>query len=212
MQFYAKLIRISTRSQQKFLTNIVNICKNHQQSALLAMDCMNKSIDGNTMGSKMPRNDGDQFKGIVGAVREIEIANIGFPHVQGSSICILADSDNDFAAEEKGDESIWHNMMNYAEAELRASAAFSSSTVGSNMNADSLNYDEAPATITAQSGDKLIDEFIMEIDKEEREAEYRERQKRKDSLRNPKVCVSFPIFIYTTLSDTQLIHFFESLF
>ena len=79
-------------------------------------------------------------------------------------------------------------MMNYAEAELRASAAFLSSTVSSNMNADSLNYNEAPATITAQSGDELIDEFIMEIDKEEREAEYRERQKRKGSSRNPEVC------------------------
>ena len=52
---------------------------------------------------------------------------------------ILANSDNDFATEEKGDESIWHDMMNYSGTELRASAAFSSSTVGSNMNADSLN-------------------------------------------------------------------------
>lgn len=193
MQFYAKLIRtigggrISSRSQQKFLTNIVNICKDHQPSALLAIDRMNESIDVNILGSTMPRNDSDKLKGIIGAVREIEIANIGFPHVQGSSICILADSANDSAAEEKGDESIWHDMMNYAEAELRASAAVSPSTVGSEMNGDSPICNGVSATLLTQSGDELIDKVIMEIDKEEREAEYRERQKRKGSSRNPEV-------------------------
>jgi hypothetical protein len=194
------------------LTNIVNICKDHPTAALVAIDRMNENSDDNTIGS-MPRNVGDALKGFTYAVREIEISNIGFPHVQDSSIHVCVDIAGDG---EKGDESLWRDMMNCAEAELRASATVSSSTFGSDMNEYSSHGDDVPAPPMAHSGDEFIDKVITEIDKEEREAEYRERQKRKGKLRNPEIratseplAVTFslknPLGLDIELTDMQLV-------
>jgi hypothetical protein len=219
MQFYAKLIRtigdgrISVRSQQKFLANIVNICKFHQPSAFVAIDRMNESSDVDAINREVPRNVRDALKCFTGAVREIEISNIGFPNVHDSSIRVYADITGD---KEKGDKSVWRDMMNCAEAELRASAAVSSSSLDSYINESSHNDDGVPAPPMAHSGDDFIDKVIVEIDKEEREAEYRERQKRKGNLRNPEVratseplAVTFslknPLGLEIELADMQLV-------
>ena len=205
MQFYAKLIRmigdgrISVRSQQKFLTNIINICKDHQPSALVAIDRMNKSSDDDNIGSKKPINVLDALNRFTGGVREIEISNIGFPHVQDSSIRVYVDIAGD---EEKGDETLWRDLMNCAEAELRASAAVSSTTFDSDINEYSSHDDGLPVPPMAHSGDEYIDKVITEIDKEEREAEYRERQKRKGNLRNPEVrATSEPLAVTFSLKN-----------
>jgi len=207
MQFYVKLIRtvgggrISARSQQKFFTNIVNICKDHQQSAFLAIDRMNETSDGQGISGNMTSRVEDALKMITGGIREIEIANIGFPQVLDTSIRVFAQSANESAGE-MGDELIWQDMMNCAEAELRASAVISSATNVAHINADLINGDGVPVALTVQSGDELIDKVIVEIDKEEYEAEIRERQKRKGNLRNPEArSLSEPLTVTFSLKN-----------
>ena len=207
MQFYVKLIRtiggggISARSQEKFFTNIINICKDHQQSAFLAIDRMNETSDAKAIGGNMTAYVEDALKMITGGIREIEIANIGFPQVLDTSIRVFAQSANESAVE-KGDELIWQDMINCAEAELRASAVVSSATNEFTVNADLTNDDGVPVALTARSGDELIDKVIVEIDKEEHEAEIRERQKRKGNLRSPEVrSLSEPLTVTFSLKN-----------
>ena len=228
MQFYAKLIgmmdggRVSVRSQQKFLNHIVNICKEHQSSALVAIDRMNKSnAQSNVEGSAAAEET--MVKGFSDAVRQIEISNIGFPAVQDSSISVRVagagnscvslghsdslltmEDDNNSSSSGKGDEAVWQDMTICAEAELRSSSAVISPTINSDTNDQSSSHDdnglEAPPL--AHSGDELIDKVITEIDKEERDAEYRERQKRKGVIRTPEVrAMSEPLSVSFSLKN-----------
>ena len=200
MQFYAKLIgmagggRVSVRSQQKFLNHIVNICKDHESAAIVAIDRMNNINQGGE-NSESRRVEG-MLKGFTDAVRQIEISNIGFPHVQDSSLQVRVDitgnsamslhrSDSTLASSSDGEETVWQDMSHCADAELRAFAI--SSTVGISSNNHTEHSEDGPAPPAAHSGDDLIDRVITEIDKEEREAEHRERQKKKGGVRTPEV-------------------------
>jgi len=234
LQFYAKLIgmagggRVSVRSQQKFLNHICNICRDHPAEALVATDRMNSSSG---IGNAVDGAEDISLKGFTNSVRQIEISNIGFPHVQDSSIQICVDStgtnssvtlgrSDSLPIEEKegndsgpsssgneGDESVWQDMINCTEAEMRSSARISISNEHS-------SHDDGPA----HSGDdqSIIESVITEIDKEERDAEYRERQKRKSNVRAPEVrstfeplCVTFslnnPLGLDIELMDMQLV-------
>ena len=211
MQFYANLIgttgkgagRVSVKSQQKFLNHIVNVCGEHREDALVAIDRINSVVEGK-------RTADDVLKGFTAAAfREIELSNIGFPRVIDSSIRVCVDgtgsgssnslvslgrsdslpimTDDGFGSlSDKGDESVWQDMMNCTEAELRLAGVPSTVTAGGaggNSSEHNSSHDDgggpAPSLPSAHSGDKMIDTVIMEIDKEERDAEYRERQKRK---------------------------------
>lgn len=234
MQFYAKLVgagggRVSVRSQQKFINHIVDICKDHPSSALVAIDRMSYSgseeSEGNDVSGTTPTLE-DVLKGFTDAARDIEISNIGFPRVEDTSLKICAENtrdssisfgrsdsfvDNGTGASSKGDELVWQDMTNCAEAELRASAI--SSVASTNGNAPDEGGPEPPPV---HSGDETIDRVIMEIDKEERDAEYRERQKRKGKVGSPEVratseplAVSFslsnPLGLEVSLTDMQLV-------
>ena len=123
---------------------------------------MNETSDGGNMTTpNMITRVEDALKMITGGIREIEIANIGFPQVLDTSIRVFAQSANESAVE-KGDELIWQDMINCAEAELRASAFVSSATNESTINADLTNDDGVPVALTAQSGDELIDKVVVD--------------------------------------------------
>jgi hypothetical protein len=162
---------------------------------------MNETSNGKAIGGNMITRVEDALKMITGGIREIEIANIGFPQVLDTSIRVFAQSANESAVE-KGAELIWQDMINCAEAELRASVVVSSATNESTINADFTNDDGVPVALTAQSGDELIDKVVVEIDKEEHEAEIRERQKRKGNLRSPEVrSLSEPLTVTFSLKN-----------
>ena len=204
MQIYAKLIgsaaggRVSVRSQEKFLNHIVDICRDQKAEALIAVDRMGYN----------PSNGQSNLTRLNSNVQQIEISNVGFPNVEDSSVRIYADnSDNasvllgradSLAANASGssgtgDESVWQEMMICAESELRASS------VSSRIDA---NEEESNKPISAQSDNDVIDRIISEIDKEEREAEYRERQKRKGNARTVEVrATSEPIAVSFTLTN-----------
>jgi hypothetical protein len=97
----------------------------------------------------------------------------------------------------KGDEAVWQDMINCAEAELRASAMSSAPKFIENNNNDG-----GPAQVPVHSGDETIDRVIMEIDKQERNAEYRERQQRKGKNGTPEVrATSEPIAVSFSLCN-----------
>lgn len=206
MQFYAKLIgsagggRVSVRSQQKFLNHLVEICRDNKAEALIAVDRMGYSpSDVQGMMSEL-NND----------LQQIEISNVGFPDVDDSSVRIYADNSdnasvllgradsiaaNATSVSGTGDESVWQDMIICAESELRASSVSSSIT-------NVTNDDESKNPIQVGSGNETIDRIIAEIDKEEREAEYRERQKRKGNARTVEVrATSEPIVVSFTVTN-----------
>ena len=219
MQFYAKLIgmlggRVSVRSQQKFLNHIVNICKEYPSSALVAIDRMEQ---GDIDGEHSSRCVDDVLKSSSGdAVRQIELSNIGFPAVQDSSIgirvssasnsCVTLGHSDSLASEDgsgQGTESVWQDMMICAEAEVSSSIS-SSIVIDNNSNSDnpSSHDDSGPAVPLAHSGDALIDKVISSIDKEERDAEYRDRQKRKGGVRTAEVrATSEPLSVTFSLKN-----------
>jgi len=207
MQFYAKLIgsagggRVSVRSQQKFLNHLVDICREQKAEALIAVDRMGYNpSDGQGILTQL-NND----------LLQIEISNVGFPNVEDSSVRIYADNSDKasvllgradslvadvMGSSVTGDESVWQDMMICAGSELRASY------ISSSIDANSTNEEESNKPISAHSGDEMIDRIISEIDKEEREAEYRERQKRKGNARTVEVrATSEPIAVSFTLSN-----------
>ncbi len=235
MQFYAKLMsggRVSIRSQQKFLKNIINICKDCQPAALVAIDRVNKSCEDGNVAS-MVATTWAGMEDVADFERQIEISNIGFPDVQDSSIRVSIDSagvsyvsmgrsDSLLSIEEtdsfseKGDESVWQEMINCAEAEIRSSTT--ESVAGNDQNlSESSCHDEGEVTSPmSRCGNEWIDKVITEIDKEEREVEYRERQKRKGSASTPEIravseplAVTFsvknPLGLDIELNDIQLV-------
>jgi len=220
MQFYAKLIgmlggRVSVRSQQKFLNHIVNICKDHPSSALVAIDRMEQ---GDIEGEQSSRCVDDVLKSSSGdVVRQIELSNIGFPAVQDSSIgirvssagnsCVTLGHSDSLASEDgsgQGAESLWQDMMICAEAEVSSSISSSIDTTTNNISGDkpSSHDDNGPTVPLAHSGDALIDKVISSIDKEERDAEYRDRQKRKGGVRTAEVrATSEPLSVTFSLKN-----------
>ena len=231
MQFYAKLIsegggRVSVRSQQKFVNHIIDICKDHQPAAMIAVDRMRSEMTS--------EGNGDLHPCIENLLREntnvkpIEISNLGFPRVDDSSIrvcventrdsCIsIGRSDSTVSKESSaGDESVWQDMINCAEAELRAWAMAAVPKLEDDTN------DGAQQTqLCVQSGDENIDRVILEIDKQERDAEYRERLKRRGKGGTPEVrstsepiLVSFsvrnPLGIDVELTGMQLVATLDS--
>jgi len=207
MQFYAKLIgsagggRVSVRSQQKFLNHLVEICREQKAEALIAVDRMGYNpSDGQGILTQL-NND----------LQQIEISNVGSPNVEDSSVRIYADNSdqasvllgradslatNALGSSGTGDDSVWQDMMICAESELRASS------VSSSIDVNSSNEEESNKPISAHSGDEMIDRIILEIDKEEREAEYRERQKRKGNARTVEVrATSEPIAVSFILTN-----------
>ena len=203
MQFYAKLIsagggRVSVRSQQKFVNHLIDICRDHQSSAVIAVDRMNIDSKDDIVDCLL--------SGFTGAVKPIEISNLGFPCVEDSSIRVCVENTRDSCISigrsdstvskdsSKGDETVWQDMMNCAEAELKASAISSVAKLPED--------DSGEARPTVHSGDENIDRVIMEIDKQERDAEYRERQKRKGKCGTPEVrATSEPIAVSFSLSN-----------
>jgi hypothetical protein len=235
MQFYAKLMsggRVSIRSQQKFLKNIIHICKDYQPAALVAIDRMNKSCEDDDLANMVPKTCAG-MEGVADSKRQIEISNIGFPDVQDSSIRVSIDSAGVYCVSmgrsdsllsieekdsfpEKGDEWVWQEMINCAEAETRSSATDSIVSIDQNLSESSCHDEEEVATPMSHSGDEWIDKVITEIDKEEREVEYRERQKRKGSANTPEIravseplAVTFsvknPLGLDIELNDIQLV-------
>jgi len=198
MQFYAKLIgsagggRVSVRSQQKFLNHLVEICRDQKADALVAVDRMGYN----------PSDGRDNAPQLSNDFQQIEISNVGFPNVDDSSVRILADgradslASNTMGSSGTGDESVWQDMMICAESELRASS------ISSSNDANGTSGEESNNSNPANSGNEMIDRIISEIDKEEREAEYRERQKRKGNAQTVEVrSTSEPITVSFTLTN-----------
>lgn len=203
MQFYAKLIsagggRVSVRSQQKFVNHIVDICRDHSSYAIIAVNRMNDGFNNNTI----------DLGAFADVDKPIEIYNLGFPRVEDSSIRVYVENTRDNCISigradstiskdsAKGDEAVWQDMMNCAEAELRASKM---------LSAPKLSEEDTTEGETSQlvhTGDENIDRVIMEIDKQERDAEYRERQNRKGKGGTPEVrATSEPIAVSFSLSN-----------
>ena len=231
MQFYAKLIsegggRVSVRSQQKFVNHIIDICKDHKSAAMIAVNRMNAEMNSKEHDDLPPYIE--KILRENAHVQPIEISNFGFPRVDDSSIrvcventrdsCILIGRSDSTVSKESstGDESVWQDMMNCAEAELRASAMSAATKLE-----DDTNDGGQQSRLCVQSGDDSIDRVILEIDRQERDAEYRERLKRKGKGGTPEVrstsepiSVSFsvhnPLGIDVVLTEMQLVATLDS--
>ena len=233
LQFYARLVgtagggRVSVRSQQKFLNHIVSICRDHEEEALVAVDRMSEH--------GLPRRLEEVLKGSNGGVRrQIELPNIGLPHVQDSSVRVCAasaaggatadslfttaidDGENEVLghSDGSGDKRVWQDMTHCVDAEARAVAAG-----GRDFDhAASHLTDGTPSSAGAPEGsdaDAMIAAVLTGIDAEERDAELCARTRRRGApapaaraTREPlavRCTLSNPLGLTVALEDVQLV-------
>ena len=197
-ELYAKLVantgngRVSIKSQQKFLDNLLKICRGFESNALDSIEKMKLSLhqDGK---NKSFKDEGDEvLKCTPGARRVLEIPEINIPHICDDSIHIekysLSNHEDSiqFGTPSHGSEEIWHELMNSTEAELKTMSDYSK---------------KDPQSLPSP---KILTERVLKsIDEEHSKAMYSARSK-KDSA-NPSTPVvrarMEPITVSFTISN-----------
>jgi len=212
LQLYAKLVgttgggRVSVRSQQKFLSHLVDICRGFKDDALIGADRMWDADDDD--GSTKKTNDKsnstvnafeDVLRVTPDAMRLLEIPNMDLPRVLDSSLAVSVEdaavagdrgATLTFGTVSPGTESVWQDLMCSVQAELRA---------------DAENNDD-------------IETVIDEIDKEKADLAFLARSKERAgaSAAAPEVrarmepltvkfAMSNPLSVQIQLSEIQLV-------
>mmetsp|Transcript_22289 Transcript_22289/g.55070 ORF Transcript_22289/g.55070 Transcript_22289/m.55070 type:complete len:1626 (+) Transcript_22289:223-5100(+) len=208
---YAKLVgtssggKVSAKSQQKFLSHLLEICENHPKPALAGADRM-------AVPPKIPNNEreafrNDQLERIVhvirftmGASRVLQLPYMNLPLIVDSSVRIWTHAEQHFVGDakqgeersamdffgtvSKGKESIWQELEIMSKAELNAS--------------DSTKpvLDETITSALSKVKDPKHRRVIAQVDKEKQNQSMIERSKRKGSIKPkpPKRAKGEPLF------------------
>ena len=188
LQLYARLlgsvcIRVSPKSQEKFLSHLAEICRDFTKKAILGADRMAGSMKMNP--SDRNRYCMDRFESIAricrstkSASRFVEIPNLHLPLILEDSVRVV--SENDISPEEEtvpfsrgigGDPEEWKDLELTMKSEIRASETDSDSSA---QNANKF---------LAQIDDHWVQQVIAEIDKENATELMLERSRRATSHR-----------------------------
>ena len=161
VELYSKLVgtrsggRVSTKSQQKFVQHLQEICLEHTEKAMVGADHMAQE---NYVG-RLERIE-HILQATEGASRVLELPNMDLPSVDDSSVKVTVDSEQvhhdipSFGSLGEGDPSVWEELKCHAEAELKAVDPNSDFRIG----------DGSPTL--AKIEDPLIRKVVAAIDKE----------------------------------------------
>ncbi len=191
-ELYATLVattgngRVSVKSQQKFLENLLRICRGFENDTLNGIEKMKFMSK-----SKKLKEEGDQvLHDTPGSYRVLEVHDINIPHIHDGSISVetsqLASfSDSiQFGTPSQGLEAIWQEMMNSTEAELNAMSEY-----------NNFDYQSLP------SSKILTEKVISKLDEEYAKAIFAAKSKKNLSL-NPIVRAKMePITVSFTISN-----------
>jgi hypothetical protein len=222
LQLYCKLVgsseggRVSIKSQQKFVTNLLEICNDHKKAALAAADRM--AAPAHLSGSQRDAVRKKRLDRIVqvirytkSASRVLELPNVDLPRIDDSTVSVLAedaahhrqDSVAGFGEADIGSEEVWDDLTLKTIAELKASQTTHRSIVYSK--------------ILRKIEDPDIRRMIALIDKEKIYRSMQERNKKSSTyIDNARVravmepiavefVISNPLGIPVDLCDLQLV-------
>eukprot|EP00977_Amphora_coffeiformis_P006112 scaffold1323_cov160-Amphora_coffeaeformis.AAC.17 len=226
LQLYAKLLgstnggRVSVKSQQKFVTHLLEICNEHPKKALAGADRM--AAASTLQGGERDQARKARLDRIVQVIRftktasrVLELPNMDLPLVDDSTVTVIADEGARLGTEEerligtpsRGSPDVWDQLTLEATAELRA--RLSESSQGSN--------DDTTNRLLARIENAEIRRVIAEIDKDKAKRAKSERAKRSANykpeppvraLQEP-ITVEFtvwnPLGIPVDLNDMQLV-------
>ncbi|KAL3943892.1 MAG: hypothetical protein SGBAC_002050 [Bacillariaceae sp.] len=229
---YAKLVgtssggKVSAKSQQKFLSHLLEICENHPKPALAGSDRM-------AVPPKIPNNEreafrNDQLERIVhvirftmGASRVLQLPYMNLPLIVDTSVRIWTHAEQHFVGDakqgeerqemdffgtaSKGKESIWQELEVMSKAELKAS-----------VTSESV-LDETITSALSKIKDPKHRRVITQVDKEKQNRNMLERSKRKGSIKpkpvirakgEPLFCdfqMKNPLAVDIFMTDIQLV-------
>ena len=158
---YAKLVgtrsggRVSTKSQQKFIQHLVEICQGHTGMAMVGSDRM---VTENRT-DRLERIE-QVLESTPGATRVLELPNMDLPAVDDSSVTVSVETKQVqrdvpcFGTIQEGDKAVWEELMCHADAELKAVDP-----------AASINLGQGSSTL-ASIEDPLTRKVIAAIDKD----------------------------------------------
>ena len=210
LQLYAKLVgsteggRVSVKSQQKFVTHLLQICNEHKKKALVGADRM--VAPAKLSGAQRDAFRQEQLDRIVqvirytkSASRVLELPNIDLPRVDDSSVTVIAEEAShhrqeipSFGEASAGSQEVWDDLTLRMSAELRATDP--SLTLG-----DKIVFNKALAVIEDPEILRVV--ALMEMEKSSRSKA--ERMKRSESYKDsaPVRALKEPIAVEFTLSN-----------
>lgn len=226
LQLYAKLLgstsggRVSVKSQQKFVTHLLEICNEHPKKALAGADRM--AAASTLQGGERDQVRKARLNRIVQVIRftktasrMLELPNMDLPMVDDATVSLVADEgarrgvegDRSIGTSSRGSPEVWEQLTLEASAELRAH--LSETSQGSN--------DDTTHRLLARIESTQIRRVIGEIDKDKAKRAMNDRAKRSASykpkppvraLKEP-ITVEFtminPLGIPVDLNDVQLV-------
>lgn len=224
LQLYAKLVgsteggRVSSKSQQKFVNHLLEICNEHPKKALVGADRM--AASSKLSGAERDAVRKERLDRIVqvirytkSASRVLELPNIDLPGVHDSTVAVVADETAHlervpcFGFAQRGTDEIWDELELSATAELKAIDQSTKAQVD----------DDAISSALAKIDDPMLRRVVALIDKEKFSRSRLERAKRSATHKeNPPVraemeplvvefAVSNPLAIPIDLADMQVV-------
>lgn len=199
LQLYAKLLgtteggRVSIKSQQKFLANLVEICNDHRKKALAGVDRMAASSKV-TSAEERKAIRKENLDRIVQAIqytrsasRVLEIPNMDLPCISDSSVVVIAEEEvtlehrqntsiPHFGVAKLGSQEVWDELMLWTMAELKAAKIY-------NL-ADSDNVSPSIRKALQKIDDEEIRNVIILVEKEKEKRAMEERSKRRGKINN----------------------------
>ena len=227
LQLYAKLLgstnggRVSVKSQQKFVTHLLEICNEHPKKALAAADRMAASPTLEVGERDKARKE--RSERIVQVIRFtktskriLELPNMDLPLVDDASVTVIADEGGTRSNDEeirsigkarRGSPEVWDQMSLEASAEL----------ISYNAESSQGKNDDITNRLLARIDNTEIRRVVAEIDKAKTKRAMQERAKRSASykpkppvraLQEPikvEFTVRNPLGIPVDLNDIQLV-------
>jgi hypothetical protein len=210
-ELYAKLVastgkgRVSVKSQQKFLDNLLKICRGFESQALRGIENVKRGLEvtGNSASFKY---EGDEVLKLTPNTRRIlEIPEINIPHVHDNSLVVESCSMNNlddaiqFGTACNGIEEKWQDLTMETNAELKTVYECSNHTFNGLPSAEILTKD-----------------VIEQLDQEHSTAKFLAKSKRKANIMRTEIrakmepisvsfSISNPLGYLVPISSLQLI-------
>jgi hypothetical protein len=225
LQLYAKLVgsteggRVSAKTQQKFVSHLLEICNEHPKKALVGADRMAASakLSGELRDSaRMDRLDRivQVIRYTKSASRVLELPNMSLPGIDDSTVVVLADDASSnpdslitsLGEAQRGSEAIWDELQLVATSELKVLEGVTKST-----------EEEVPLAALGKIEDAELRKVVAQIDREKANRSLQERARKRDGhnadipirAQMEPVVVEFamsnPLGIPIDLADMQLV-------
>jgi hypothetical protein len=225
LQLYAKLVgsteggRVSAKSQQKFVSHLLEICNEHSKKALVGADRMAASAKLSRELRESVRKDRlDRIVQVIrytkSASRVLELPNMNLPGIDDTTVAVLADDASSktdslvpsLGEVQRGSDAIWDELQLVATSELKVLEGLTKPM-----------EDEVPLAVLGNIEDAELRKVVAQIAREKTSRNLLQRARKRDGHNSEipiraqmePVAVEFsmsnPLGIPIDLADMQLV-------